>query len=247
MIIDQLIDQSLSKARGRQIKEVRAGLGYTCVLLEDDACGLSYTFRSDLGTSCGIIPEAGSLNGKNSETLIPWAKEKNFLKAAIGLATVNAVLNSSISSWDDGNVIGILDVKPTEIFGMVGDFAPILSKIKTLTDNIYVFERNTAKGEGLYPESAIPMYLPECDVIVITATSIINHTIDSILPYCKNAREICIVGASTPLCNEIFMDHGVTTLAGSIVKDPEQILKIVSQGGGVMSMKPYLKHVLLRK
>jgi uncharacterized protein (DUF4213/DUF364 family) len=38
------------------------------------------------------------------------------------------------------------------------------------------------------PSSAIPEYLPRCDVVIITATSIINHTFDDIVPYCKNAR-----------------------------------------------------------
>lgn len=92
----------------------------------------------------------------------------------------------------------------------------------------------------------IPHLLPGCDVVVITATSIIDHTIDEVVSHCKNAREVCIVGPSTPLCLEVFKKYPVTLLAGSVVKDPDRILKIVSQGGGAMAMKPAIEHVLVR-
>ncbi len=80
---------------------------------------------------------------------------------------------------------------------MIGKFDPILSKVRTMTKNIYVFERNVSEGSELYPSDMIPCLLPKCDVVVITATSIINHTIDEVISYCKSAKEVCIVGPST--------------------------------------------------
>jgi uncharacterized protein (DUF4213/DUF364 family) len=79
-----------------------------------------------------------------------------------------------------------------------------------MTKNIYVFEQNVPEGSGLYPAEAISTYLPKCDVVVITATSIINHTFDEVSSYCKNAKEVCLVGPSTPLCPEIFLVGRVT-------------------------------------
>ena len=245
MIIDQLIDEALLLSRGRKVKDLRAGLGYTAVVLEDNAAGLAYSFRNEMGECCGILDEAGSLEGRDAAELIVWAKEKDILKAAIGLAAINAVINSQASGWLEANVIEAVNVLESETLGMVGEFPPILNKVRKQTDHIYVFEKNLDKGENLYPDTLIPELLPGCDVIVVTATTLINHSIDEVLSYAGNAREIALVGPSTPLSTAIFNKHKITLLAGSIVKDTELLLKIVSQGGGTMSMKPALKHVIM--
>jgi uncharacterized protein (DUF4213/DUF364 family) len=246
MIVDELIDQALAMVQSRKVIDVRAGLGYTCVMLEGGACGLAYTFRNELGSCCGILDVAGNLIGMNADKIIPWAKESDRLKAAIGLAAVNAVINDPGKNWDTGNVLNAFTLHESDTFGMVGEFNPILSKVKFMTKNIYVFEQNVPEGSELYPADTIPHFLPRCDVVVITATSVINHTIDEVISYCENAKEVCIVGPSTPLCPEVFRKYNITLLAGSVVKNPRLILQIVSQGGGTMSMKPAIEQVLVR-
>lgn len=246
MIVDELVDRARGMAQSKRIKDVRAGLGYTCVMLEDGGCGLAYTFRNELGSCCGILGVAGRLIGMSAEEIIPWLKERDRLKAAIGLATINSVINDGNKRWDTGNVLTAFSLHESDTFGMVGAFHPILEKVKTMTENIYVFEQNVPQGSGLYPAEAAPLYLPKCDVIVITATSIINHTIDEVIRYCKSAKEVCLVGPSTPLCPEILKKYNITLLAGSVVRNPELILQIVSQGGGTMSMKPAVEQVLVR-
>ena len=246
MLIDELVEQALAGANGRRVKDVRAGLGYTCVRLDDDSCGLAHTFRNQLGNCCGTMNNAGSLIGKEAAEIIPWLKNQHLLKAAIGTAAVNAVFNKVQEDWGTGNVMAVLDVSPSETFGMVGHFEPILAAIKKKTENIYVFEQNVPADSPLYDSKTIAEHLPKCDVIVMTATSIINHTIDEIVPHLKNARKVCLTGPSTPLCPEVFASYGITLLAGSVVTDPEKILRIISQGGGTMSMKPAVKQVLVR-
>ncbi len=246
MIVDELIDQALAMVQSRKVIDVRAGLGYTCVMLEGGACGLAYTFRNELGSCCGILDVAGNLIGMNADKIIPWAKESDRLKAAIGLAAVNAVINDPGKNWDTGNVLNAFTLHESDTFGMVGKFNPILSKVKSMTKNIYVFEQNIPEGSELYPADTIPHFLPRCDVVVITATSVINHTIDEVISYCENAKEVCIVGPSTPLCPEVFRKYNITLLAGSVVKNPGLILQIVSQGGGTMPMKPAIEQVLVR-
>jgi uncharacterized protein (DUF4213/DUF364 family) len=143
-------------------------------------------------------------------------------------------------------VVGALEIGESDTFGMVGEFGPILMHVREKTKNIYVFEQNPPEGSGLYPEEALPEYLPSCDVVVVTATSIINHTADRVLALCKKARSVCLVGPSTPLCPEVFREYNVTLLAGSLVLDPDKALEIVSQGGGTMSLKPVSRQVLVK-
>jgi hypothetical protein len=246
MISDSLIERALSESRHRKVADVRAGLGYSCVMLEDGACGLAYTFRNELGDCCSILGSAGSLIGKDVDALIPWLRDGNLLKAAVGLAAVNAVINEAGKRWDTGNVIDAITIGPSDTFGMIGNFKPIMAKVRTMTEKIYVFERNVPEGSGLYPSETIPVHLPKCDVVILTATSLINHTFDEVVESCKNAREVCMVGPSTPLCGEIFKPLNITLLAGSVVTNPGLILQIVSQGGGTLAMKPAVRQVLLR-
>lgn len=193
MIIDEMEEYALQKVGSAKVKDVRAGLGYTAILLDDGRCGLAYTFRNELGSGCGAVAEAGTLIGRDAAELFEWAKDQNRLKAAVGLASMNAVFNDAETKWDTGNVITAFSLAETETFGMVGEFKPILHHVKDMTKNIHVFEQNIS-AEGIYhPSEEIPEYLPKCDVVVVTATSIINHTIDGILSNCKNAREVCIV------------------------------------------------------
>lgn len=246
MVVDELIEIARSGAQGRKLKDIRAGLGYTCVMLEDGSCGLAYTFRNQLGCRCGIINDAGKLIGRGVDETVLWARDGNLLKSAIGIASINAVINRAQEDWEIGNVTSAIEIGPDDALGMVGEFRPILNKVKDKTRANYVFELGAAEGSGLYPSESIPQYLPKCSVIVLTATSIINHTFDQIIPYCSNAREVCIVGPSTTLCPEVFRRYPITMLAGSVVREPEQVLQIVSQGGGTMSMKPAVKQVLVQ-
>ncbi|NLL38240.1 MAG: DUF364 domain-containing protein [Clostridiales bacterium] len=246
MIIDELIKIATAKAGKRKVRDVRAGLGYTCVMLEDGSCGLAYSFRNEMGHVCGVLGRAGTMIGMDGAEIMQWARDKNRLKAAIGLAAINAVLNSPEKQWDTGDVTTAFTLDKTDTLGMVGEFKPILAKVSDSAGKIHVFEKDSPGERGVYGEDKIPELLPECDVVILTATSIINHTIDDIMPHIKKAREVCITGPSTPLCPEVFKKYKVTMLAGCVVTDSGKILEIVSQGGGTRSMKPAIRQVLQR-
>jgi len=47
VITDELLELLTEKAQHRVIRDVRTGLGYTAVLLDDGACGLAYRFRDE--------------------------------------------------------------------------------------------------------------------------------------------------------------------------------------------------------
>ena len=128
---------------------------------------------------------------------------------------------------------------------MVGSFAPILNAVSGKTEHVYIFEQNGSAGSNIISDGHIPVLLPTCDIVIIAATSLINHTIEEILPCCRSAREVCIVGPSTPLALDVFQKYNVNLLAGTIVTDAQRLLEIISQGGGTMSMKPATKHALV--
>ncbi len=246
MIIDELISYIAPEAGDQVVKDIRIGLGYTCVELSGGGCGLAYTFRRETGHTCSVLGTAGTLLGLPAAEMLTWAKSEHRIKAALGLATINALMNRETPDMTRANVADALNLQRQDTFGMVGAFGPILMQIRSLTDKIFVFEKEVEDGSGYYPSEEIPQYLPSCDVIVLTATSLINQTIDSVLEHCRGAREVCLVGPSTPMCPAVFSRHGISLLAGSIVIRPDLALEIVSQGGGTRKLRPAIEHVLQR-
>jgi len=78
--------------------------------------------------------------------------------------------------------------------------------------------------------------LQNCDVALVTATSIINNTLGDILSATGGAREVAILGPSTPYAPAAFAGTPVTFLAGSTIADPDRVRAVVREGGGTQTM-----------
>lgn len=245
MIIDSLIEKALKLCGGRKVTDVRVGLEYTCVLLEDGGCGLAYTFKDEVDYNA-VLGTVVDLFGAEVSNIIPWALDKNKFKAAIGLAAINAVLNTSAVRGETVNIIDTLNLSGDDVFGMVGDFPPVMKRIAPMTANVYIFELNVREGSGFYTSDEMPLYLPKCSHVLITASTLINHTLDEVLSYCNNAKEVYMVGPSAPLCPEAFEGYKVTAIAGSIVKRPDLIMPIISLCGGTKFLKPLIEQLVLK-
>lgn len=247
MLVERLIEHVRDEALSRRVEDVRVGIGYTSVMLDDNSCGMAFVFRNELGLKCGLIDEAGSLIGAKCKDIIQWAMDSNLVKASIGVSAINALLQNKLQSgFTQKNAMDVIDVRPEDTIGMIGYYKPVLDKYGSSLKKIYIFERSMTDDINMYPDWAEEMYLPECDVVIITGTTVVNKTIDHILAMCKNAREIVIMGPTTPLCPEVFKGYGVNLIAGVKVCDPKKVLDITSQGGGGHSFGNSLKKLCMR-
>lgn len=80
---------------------------------------------------------------------------------------------------------------------------------------------------------------------IITATTLLNDTIEEVLNSLGNPRHVAILGPSTPLCPVIFQNTPVTHLGGAVIRDTNKVMQIISEGGGTRAMRPYLRFVNL--
>ena len=157
MIIDELIKYAAPEAGTQVIKDIRIGLGYTCVELSGGGCGLAYTFRRDAGHTCSVLGTAGTLLGLPVSDTLTWARSDNKIKAALGLATINALINRESPGMTRANVADALEVRKQDTFGMVGAFRPILKEIRSRVGKIYVFEEDIEDGNGYFSSDDIPV------------------------------------------------------------------------------------------
>jgi uncharacterized protein (DUF4213/DUF364 family) len=90
--------------------------------------------------------------------------------------------------------------------------------------------------EGDFPASAGPEIIPQADILAITSTTLINHTLDDIMRYRKPEARVMLLGPSTPLSSRLF-DFGLQVLSGSIVENWEAVLPLVRQGATFRQIK----------
>jgi uncharacterized protein (DUF4213/DUF364 family) len=81
------------------------------------------------------------------------------------------------------------------------------------------------------PEPEMPSALKKSDVVIITGTAIVNHTIDLILSYITDKHRTAIIGPTASMIPDAFFKRGVTVMAGVRILDPDLMIKILKQGG----------------
>jgi uncharacterized protein len=248
LIAERIKEATLPLAQGVRVRDVRIGLIYTAVMLEDGRTGLAFTFHQGRRGNYSRLKALHPLPGRDASELIVLLDAPEQVERAVGLATVNALSNSLQGGAREGDFLGMLDMRPGERVGMVGLFAPVLPRLRERTSSILIFEQNTDPGKevDLLPEEDAYRLLPGCGVALITSTSLINDTMDRLLAASQNCEEVVLLGASTPLVPEAFAGTPVTLLSGVIVLEPEEILCGVSEAGGTRSFKGHVRKVNVR-
>ncbi len=245
MIQDEILGSLPGLAAGHFAADIRIGLGYTAVRLEDGRCGLAYTLHEEEYESCGVIPKAGTLTGRSVSELSEYLKSAYTTVCAIGLASINAVIPAPADAVES-DILDMLPAGPDDSVGMVGYFGPLVGPLRKSARALHIFERRPNPEFDILPESAARDLLPVCKVVILSATTLLNHTIDGLLDLCKSAREIALLGPSTPFLPEIFARHGVTILSGLEVVDAPQVLRVVSEGGGTRQFGRAARKINLR-
>lgn len=241
---DAIRRAALSRAQGLRASDVRIGLGYTAVLLDNGNAGLAYTFR-EAAAGCSVYRNIRPLAGRPAAELIGLFDGGGAIEAAVALATANALFNRPDMACRRGDILAELRIGPEDQVGMVGNFVPLVPAIRSRARSLYVFEQITRPQGGLLPVAETDRLLPGCQVALLTSTALINGTADRLLTLAAACREIVFLGASTPLSPDVFAGTGVTLLSGVTVADPAAILQIVSEGGGMRFFKSHIHKVNL--
>lgn len=239
----RLYDELRSKSTGISMEDIRIGLGYVGVKLDNHRLGLAAVLRHELAPGCTATGKAGTLKGRPASELLKYLVEgRNPLDKAIGLATANALIECSAPTED---TIAMLELTDRDSVAMVGLFKPLVKKIRATGAKLSIIERDPERME-IADEQTKKNILQKCNIAIITATTILTDTLEDVLNTLRNPRCAAIIGPSTPMCNKIFEDTVVTHLGGSSVIDNDKILQIISEGGGTPAMRPFLKFITVQ-
>ena len=160
--------------------------------------------------------------GLSLKELAQTAKSWNLREAGFGMAAINAFYNTpqrleKLGAYEpfDNYCTDGLDLRGKHI-GVVGHLN-MPQSIRAQAASVRILERNPREGD--YPDSACDWLIPQCDVVIMTASTLVNKTLPHLLELSKNACTI-LAGPSCPLCPGL-LELGIDRIAGLVITDTE--------------------------
>ena len=228
-ILDDLLD---SLDMDAPVHSILVGAHWTAVCSR--FCGLASTFTGDKPHGHAPVRDVGHLHEKSARELAEYARSDNLLEASIGVAAINSLLAVDESGAVEVNAVEVLiEHGRGRNVALVGHF-PFIPKLRPGVGQLWVLEQRPVEGE--YPTEAAADLIPQADVVAITGSALINHTLDALLALHRPGVPVMILGPSTPLSPVLF-DHGVTILSGARVVDEIAALRTIGQGASFQQVE----------
>lgn len=233
-----IMDDLLASLKGdAPVREVRVCAFWTAVVLEDGRCGLASTLRPDEPQCAGpapLVPRAGHLLECRALELAEYARSDSLLEASIGMAAINALLEVDESHCVELNAEEvILEKGAGKRVAIVGHF-PFIPRVRKVAEKLWVLEKRPVGGD--LPAGMAAQVLPQADVAAITGTSLINYTFEGLMKLCRPDALVIVLGPTAPLSPLLF-DYGVDIVCGTLVTDPESVLRLIGQGANFGQVK----------
>ena len=247
MLTETVLNTAQPYLRGCKVRDAVVGISLLAVELDNGNIGVSYVLREDLKSGCSIFPYGQQMLGQDAADIAQWVLSGgDNLQRGIGMAVLCAASRSQ--QLDDAETperpFGI-NARATDHVGLIGYIGPVVNLLGPLVKKISIFDKGISLSGGqnsdVLPVEEQPRVLPTCDVVVLSGTTMINGTADDLLNMCTQAREIVMLGASTPMFPVAFSATKLTILAGSWWKSEhkEEIFRNISLASGIRALSPY--------
>jgi uncharacterized protein (DUF4213/DUF364 family) len=206
--------------------------GEFCALrLADGSVGTAFVL---LGDTLERLQQRspGELVGMPAQDVARLFAADDPVERALGLAAINAVTQHVFrrAGYEPdlaANSLGSLRLEPGDRVGMIGFFAPLVPRVRSLGLPLTVVELRAelVKEEPGLTVTLDPRRLAECNKIVSTSTVLLNDTLEDILGYCRHAEALALVGPSASCFPDPLFARGVTTMGGYWVLDPATFMR----------------------
>ena len=217
--------------RGRSSK-------FGAVVLTDDTVGLTFVDLDDSRSAIAVKLDPGEFIDRSPIHLARLYGKSQAWQRAAGFSAINAISqfllrHSGLELPPSPSTLDMLSLADDDRVGMVGYFPPLVRAIVNAGTPLTVVELDPAwldqeqPGVELTPD---PSRLSGCNKVLITGTTLINHTLDGILEHCRHAREIIVLGPTTSCLPDPLFTRGVTVVAGRQVTDCQRFLQFREAG-----------------
>ena len=224
------------------VRDIRQGLFHTAVMTRN--CGLAATLPRDaLQQEQPFVKEPGFLLKKSTKELAQMCYSESILEAAVGMATINSLLEIDDERCQNLNARELIIEKGKgHRVAIVGHF-PFTSRLCDVVKELWVIEKNPREGD--FTEAEAEKFIPQANVVGITGTAFTNHTIEQLLEMCNPDAYVVILGDTAPLSPVLFA-YGIDAISGIRVTDPELALRCVSEGATYRQIQGIRRLTMLR-
>jgi hypothetical protein len=241
-IIDDLLSSAKNNSPDYAIQDVLIGLHWTAV--QSQTLGLAATLAEEICCYAQDIAGAGHLHEKSAYELAEYLRSPRPLETSVGMAALNSFLpvQQEVALELNARDLMITGSRGKKV-ALVGHFH-FTDEIRRAAAQLWVFELNP--GEGDLPAGEAWRYLPEADLIGITATTLMNGSFEDLARLFPPQATVIMLGPSTPLSPVLF-DYGVDILAGARVSEPGAILRCIGQSSPLHKPKGLQRLTLAKK
>jgi uncharacterized protein (DUF4213/DUF364 family) len=207
-------------------------------------CGLASTMAAFLFPSEGHqVENAGSLLPTGAKELARLSLSTRTLERALGIATINSMLPVDESLCVDLNAEAELRARGKgKRIAIIGHF-PFVKRLRAEVKELWTFELPGRRRPGDFSDNEVEALLPRAEVVAITSTTLINHTLGGLLDFVAPDAYKMMLGPSTPLSPVLF-EYGFSALSGSIVVDRDQLFKCICQGANFRQVSGVRKVIM---
>jgi uncharacterized protein (DUF4213/DUF364 family) len=215
---------------GGPVRGVWIGPYWTAVQT-DAGAGLAATLL-DPGPTHGEhaqrLPGAGHLTQMSAHELAEGVLAELPLARSIGLAALNALLPEPAGKITERNAGELAAERGAgKTVGVAGWF-PFIPQLEHAAARVELFEQDPETGFAMTAERAARW--SRCDVLCITASALLNGTLDGILKAARPGAWKMLVGPSAPLCRATLA-LGFDAVCGARVDDVPAVVRVVQEGG----------------
>ncbi len=248
LLTQRLYETALPLAQATTVTALTVGLGYTVVTTGDGGLGLSFTWLEGRETR-SFANHYHDVEGEPAAELLERLLSDDPFQRSIGLATVNALNRERASGFDDdggmplSRSLRLLEIGPGTRVCMVGYFPPLAGTLPGLGAELEVIDSSLGMGDPARFRGLLGSW---ADALIVTATAILNDSIEDLLAATAPRVRTLVLGPSTPLVPEAFSHLPVDVLAGIVPIDATMIERVVRHGAATPGMKPYVRKVYCR-
>ncbi|MEJ2745506.1 MAG: DUF364 domain-containing protein, partial [bacterium] len=164
--------------------------------------------------------------------LAEYARSADLLEASVGVAALNSLISPDPESRVKINASELIAERGRgKTIAVVGHF-PFVERLRRTADVRLIQKEPGAREEALREAEE---KIPGCDVVALTASSIINNTFDRLLELSRGCFVI-VLGPSTPMSAKLFQ-LGIAMLCGTVVDDVDVARRCITQGATYREIK----------
>ena len=205
--------------------------------LTDGSIGLTYVALDgaleDLHSADAVLPVAG----QSPAELAGLYRNSQGWERALGLSAINAisqhVLSGSTCLNEMPENLQLLSPEPDERIGMVGYFGRVVEPLRArgIPVTVIELEESLLRQEPGLEVTLDASRLKGCSQVIITGTTLLNHSLEGLLEHCRDAREVHLLGPSASCLPDVLFAAGITRMGGFRVVAPALFEQRWAEGG----------------